>query len=537
MNRLSIAKKLSLGFGIILTLMLIVAFWGQDRLGATNKEANILERRITQLNMLYDFLVSYNTIAKTVRDMANTTDEKQSTEMYQTFQKTDRDALAKLDELEKSIVSAQGKEFFAPVKNKVGEMALLYAQAAELARNNRNAEALEIFAKQLPPLEKQYDAASDEFASLIESTSAQAAKQAAETAATARLVLIIIGVAAIIAGVLIAFLIIRSISGPIHVVIAGLKRASDQVGSAAAELSSSSQQLAEGASEQAASLEEASASMEEMSSMTRQNAENANVADGMMIKEAGPNMKQMTDRMNMMTKAMEASVNASKETAKVIKTIDEIAFQTNLLALNAAVEAARAGEAGAGFAVVADEVRSLAMRSTEAAKNTQDLISNSTARITEATDICSQVTELLDKNSHIGQKVTEVIAEIAAASQEQSKGISQINIAITEMDKVTQQNAAGAEEAASTAQELTKQAEQMTGFVSNLVMVVDGHTAGYTPIPSSHDYKKDKPVSRRAKSMTAKQAALPPASSKKGSGREVDPNQIIPMDDDDFKDF
>jgi len=318
------------------------------------------------------------------------------------------------------------------------------------------------------------------------------------------------------------------------------------VDSAAEELSSASHQLAEGASEQAASLEETSASMEEISSMIKQNADNAHLADEMMTKEAVPNTRLMTERMDTMTKAMEASVNASKETAKVIKTIDEIAFQTNLLALNAAVEAARAGEAGAGFAVVADEVRSLAMRSTEAAKNTQDLISNSTIRITEATDICLQVTEIMGKNTQINQKITELIAEISAASQEQSKGISQISLAISELDKVTQQNAAAAEEADSTAKELHGDTEQVGNHIKDLVKVVNG--SGSYVVTSSTTSSRDTSKHLRpstggsgSKFLPAKQkhaaATTALAPSKKGRGKEIDPNQIIPMDDDDFKDF
>ncbi len=341
-------------------------------------------------------------------------------------------------------------------------------------------------------------------------------------------------IAAVLFGVFMSMIITR----PIARVIEGLNEGAEQVTAVASQVATSSQHMADGSSNQASAIEETSSSLEEMSSMTRQNADNAQLANDMMTKEAAANFQLIGERMGTMEKAMQASVGASEETAKVIKTIDEIAFQTNLLALNAAVEAARAGEAGAGFAVVADEVRNLAMRATEAAKNTQDLITNSTGRIREATSLYGQVSEAMGKNGEIVQKVTELIGEIAAASREQAQGISQVNSAVVEMDKVAQQTAASAEESASAAEELNAQAEQMKSYVVDLIMLIGGGEQGGATGPVRRQALIRK-VQARSKSLKSKSLVKHQSHVGISSGRDqvVRPDQIIPLEDGDFKDF
>jgi len=259
-------------------------------------------------------------------------------------------------------------------------------------------------------------------------------------------------------------------------IIDGLKAGAEQVSAASGQVSASSQTLAEGATEQAASLEETSASMEEMSSMTRQNSDNAAQADSLM-REALSIIQQADDCMTEMGRSMNDIAEASAETSKIIKTIDEIAFQTNLLALNAAVEAARAGEAGAGFAVVAEEVRNLAMRSTEAAKSTASLIEGTVAKVTSGKAIGEKATEAFHGVAESSSKVAALVGEIASASREQAQGFLQINQAITQMDTVTQQNSATAEESAAAAEELNAQAERMVGTVMELNTMVKGQGA------------------------------------------------------------
>ena len=285
----------------------------------------------------------------------------------------------------------------------------------------------------------------------------------------------VISIVAIIIGVFIALMIIRGITKVLTGVSNQLGESADQVASASAQVSSASQSLAEGASEQAAGIEETSSSIEEMASMTRKNAENASQANLLMV-ETGKVVEEANRSMAELTESMKEITAASEETAKIIKTIDEIAFQTNLLALNAAVEAARAGEAGAGFAVVADEVRNLAMRAADAAKSTATLIEGTVKKVKNGAEIVSRTNEAFQRVAVSSRKVGELVGEIAAASSEQAQGIEQINKAVAEMDKVVQKNAASAEESASAAEEMNAQAETMKGFVVELMALVGGRS-------------------------------------------------------------
>ena len=358
------------------------------------------------------------------------------------------------------------------------------------------------------------------------------------------IIAVIVGVSAAIA---LGILISRGINKSLRQIADNLSGGAEQTASAANQVSSASQSLAQGASEQASAIEETTSSVEEMASMARQNADSANQASKLMndAKEVVGGMARATDEMS---QAITEIKESSDKTAKIIKTIDEIAFQTNLLALNAAVEAARAGEAGKGFAVVAEEVRNLAQRSAEAARDTAAMIEGSVKNADNGVQVTERVTEALKQTVESSQKVSQLISEIAAASQEQAQGIDQINTAVGQMDQVTQTNAANAEESASASEELSAQAEELNNIVSELMALVGGAGSGAAASGGAYPARSRNTAASRHASGAVPTPARMPASRKPTPDQRMpggvasparlratgnaNPEDVIPMDSD-----
>ncbi len=452
------------------------------------------------------------------------------------------DVLSQMAGRARVVPAAYRGEYSASLEGYRRNFAELVGQNARIATL---VESMRANTNRIVPAAREIEIKFKESANLNSAAALATAKSRSDTAT-------ILGIAALVLGLLIGVVIIpsitRSITRPVTQVIEALTSGAEQVASASYQVAESSRQMAEGASEQASSLEETSASLEEMSSMTKQNADNAMRASSM-ANDAKMSAEKGRDATLRMTDAISRIKDSSDKTAKIIKTIDEIAFQTNLLALNAAVEAARAGEAGKGFAVVAEEVRSLAQRSADAAQTTASLIEDSQRNADNGVAVSADVAKILKEIADGVEKMTVLITEVSAASNEQALGIEQVNTTVSQMDKVTQTNAANAEESASASEELTAQAKELTEAVRILKGIVMGRgLSGSNGKGSAHrlaslpDRDGDAGDAREPEGAMAESVGMKPVLPERKTGttrggRAIRPEEVIPLDDNELRDF
>jgi len=286
---------------------------------------------------------------------------------------------------------------------------------------------------------------------------------------------------------------------------ASLNSSIAQVNAAGGEIGSGSQELARASSDQAAAIDEVAQRVLTVDAVTRQNAVEAGEARVQMDR-ARTVTEEGVQQMASLAEAVDEIKKSADDTARIVRSIDEIAFQTNLLALNAAVEAARAGDAGRGFAVVADEVRALAIRAADAARNTSALIEKSVAKAEQGVQLNQGVSRRLGEIRDQVESASVIMGRIAGQAETQTRDLADIGRAMSQIGALTQRTAANAEEFASASQELSAQAGAMQSLAQQFHV-----TSGARGRPAA-----GKPAHR------ARQLTPPPSVASRRAGSTLD---------------
>ena len=519
MNNLKIGTRLIMGFTFMLLLVATLAGIGLWRMQASSAlTSDIIDVRLHNERMIAEWgkaIALNNVRTLAVSKITDTAVQKQ----FESDMATTSALVNKLqDAIGSRIVHQQARVLFDDILKKRAEYRDARASALEQRANGNEAAAAQFFEKNMSTMQDTYLKSVEALLAYQTQSIDRNAADLYENNAFGRNLLIGIGILAVLAGLVLAFAITRSITGPLqralHLaqtvssrdltstiavqgtdetsmllhalkemndnlthVVHDVRNGADAIATASSQIAAGNIDLSSRTEEQASSLAETAATMEELTTTVKQNADNAQQAS-VLAKSAADVAIKGGEVVAQVVNTMGAINDSSKKVVEIISVIDGIAFQTNILALNAAVEAARAGEQGRGFAVVASEVRTLAQRSASAAKEIKTLIDASVSTAEEGNKLVAAAGSAMTETVTSIKRVTDIMGEITSASQEQSIGIDEINRAIGQMDQVTQQNAALVEEAAAASGSLQDQASSLARVVATFKLNEQGN-----PVP------------------------------------------------------
>ncbi|HEY0855757.1 MAG TPA: methyl-accepting chemotaxis protein, partial [Albitalea sp.] len=523
LNNLKTAKRLTLGFGLVLALLLVIVLASFMRLSQTQsgmEEASAFEHRAglaarwvasTQLN-----------ISRTVA-IAKAAGLPEVESYYGPLIKQTSSEISSLQAELEAAASSESRALLTDIAAKRKAYLAHREKLYEFLKSSDQPAVDALLKEQLLPASETYLAGMTALKAHEEKLAAQRADAVRADVKQTKTILLVLTVLALGIGVGAAFVITRSITRPLSEAVAAarliadndlshtldsvrrdelgdllralggmqtalrrmvsqVRSSTDNITTASSEIASGNQDLSARTEQTAANLQQAASSMEQLTGTVKQSADSARQAN-QLAASAAEVAARGGNVVSRVVSTMDDINTSSKKIADIIGVIDGIAFQTNILALNAAVEAARAGEQGRGFAVVAGEVRNLAQRSAEAAKEIKALIGASVEKVESGSKLVADAGKTMQEIVGSVQRVTDIIGEITAAAAEQSDGIGQVNTSVVQLDQMTQQNAALVEESAAAAESLKDQAVRLAQVVGTFRL--EHHDAPAARMPAA----------------------------------------------------
>ncbi len=506
-KNISIGKRLALGFGVVIFLLLTLAGLSYLRIGNLNGEvASLVDTRYPKTVAANEIKTDVSEATRSMLNVLIMTDPTQIAAELANLEKRNAAATTALAELKRTATNPKEVAILKEIDTVRTKFMPGQKTFVGLINEDKKDDAMVKFMFSLKPQQTRYFKAVDDYIAFQNAEMVQSGKTASALTKRTQFVIMVLAVVAALISLVVAVLATRSITTPLKEavnvaqrvangdltseitvdsddetgqmmaalknmneslikIVAEVRAGTDSIAEASAEIASGNLDLSSRTEQQAHSLGTTSSSMRELTDTVQQNADNARQANQLAAK-ASEVAARGGSVVSHVVETMGSITASSKKIVDIIGVIDGIAFQTNILALNAAVEAARAGEQGRGFAVVASEVRNLAQRSAGAAKEIKALIGDSVDKVREGSTLVEQAGVTMEEVVASVRRVTDIMGEITSASQEQSAGIAQVNTTILEMDETTQQNAALVEEAAAAAASMQDQAANLARVVS-----------------------------------------------------------------------